>query len=110
MILHVALPILLILGCAIGIPRLIERLVPETIPGLALGAVLSAGALWMISAAIFAGVYSLQAPSSQMIALLGRSDGIWHLLNLGAKAALIWAPVLALVVTTAPRRWKTAVW
>jgi hypothetical protein len=45
-----------------------------------------------------------------MIALLGRSDGIWHLLNLGAKAALIWAPVLALVVTTAPRRWKTAVW
>lgn len=108
--LSLALPALLLVASSILVPRLLERLVPESLAGLTLLGLLSALALWLLSAAGFALLYRMQGPG--MVALLGARPlaGFGHFLGLGAKASLIWAPVLVLTVSTAPRRWRDAVW
>ncbi len=108
--LTLALPALVLVAISILVPRLLERTVPESLPGLvALGAI-SGVALWFLSALGFALLYRVQGP--EMVELLGARPlaGLVHFLTLGAKAALIWAPVLVLAVSTAPRRWREAVW
>jgi hypothetical protein len=110
MILSLIAPVVGLALLAVLVPRGIERLVPETIVGIGLMAVLSAVVLWLLSAGGFALLYLYQ--DSRILTLLADTPGAGsdHFLRLGANAALIWAPVLILVVTTAPRRWKTAVW
>lgn len=110
MITGLLLPTLALMALAMLVPRLVERQVPESLTGLALCAAVSALALWGLSALGFAGLYALDDPL--VLDLLGRdpAGGLRHFAGLGAKAALIWLPVLLLVVSTAPRRWKTAIW
>lgn len=108
--LSLTLPALLLVALAVIVPRLLERAVPESLAGLVLLGLLSALALWLMSALGFALLYRLQGPD--VVALLGARpvDGLGHFLRLGAKAALIWLPVMVLAVSTAPRRWRTSVW
>lgn len=104
------LPALLLTGLAVLVPLLVERRMPETLGGLLLGGLLSALVVWLLSAALFAGLYSLQGPGVLEILRVAPGSGLWHFLKLGAQAALLWAPILVLVVGTSARRWKEAVW
>ncbi|KUF10610.1 hypothetical protein [Pseudoponticoccus marisrubri] len=110
MITALLLPTLALMALAVLVTRGIEALVPESPAGLAAIAVLSSLALWLLSAAGFAGLYLIR--DAQIAVVLGAAPqaGLRHFLGLGAKAALIWAPLVLLVVATAPRRWKTATW
>jgi len=95
---------------AIVVPRRLERLVPETIGGLVFLTVLSCAAMLLISALGFSALYQVENPELTERLLRDGTTGFWHFLSLGAKAGLIWGPILALVVSTAPRRWTTNTW
>lgn len=95
---------------AILVPRRIERYVPETVAGLALLTALSSLALLLLSAAGFSVMYQIESPELTERLLRGGVAGVGHFLSLGAKAGLIWGPILALSVSTAPRRWQTNTW
>ena len=109
MLTSLLLPTVILIATAIAVARGIEALLPETLGAILFGLGLSALGMWVISALFFAGLYILESPElAHAIAKDGR--GIAHLAILGAKSALIWAPVLLLVASTAPRRWKTNTW
>lgn len=103
-----ALPTLLLMGLAVLITRLLELVVPETLVGLGLLTLLAMGLMWGLSGLVFAGLYLWQ--DARIADLLGAGEGLGHFAALGAKSALIWAPLVFLVVCTAPRRWRQAVW
>ncbi|MCC1491386.1 hypothetical protein [Cognatishimia sp. F0-27] len=108
MLTGLALPTLLLMIAAVLITRLIERVVPESGLGLATLGVVSSLVLWLVAGALFATLYLGQ--DSRLAALLASPEGIVHFLALGAKAALIWAPLVGIVTITAPQRWKTNRW
>lgn len=108
MFLALAFPTILLMVLAGLVTRALERAVPESIPGLVLLALISVLVTWGMAAGLFAGLYLWQ--DSRLAGLLGEQQGLGHLLRLGAKSALIWGPVVALTVVTAPRRWRNAVW
>ncbi|ASP19564.1 hypothetical protein ANTHELSMS3_00847 [Antarctobacter heliothermus] len=110
MIADLLLPSLGLMLLAFVVTRGVEMLVPETVLGLAVMALVSAMLCWVLASAGFAVLYGVQ--DGRILALLGQtpSTSAGHFLRLGAKAALLWAPILLLTVSTAPRRWKTAVW
>ncbi|MBP0484353.1 hypothetical protein [Sagittula salina] len=92
---------------AILVTRGVERVMPETLAGLVLTALVGALLMWLLSAGFFALWYALKAPGAAW--LIGQT-GAHHFMLLGAQAALIWGPVLVLTVSTAPRRWRTNTW
>lgn len=109
MFLGLALPSLALIALAILVPRIIERWMPETVLGMATTAAASSFVLWALSACGFALLYQLENP--QLTALLFSTTGsLSYFTTLGAKAVIIWGPVLALVISTAPRRWTTNTW
>lgn len=95
---------------AILVPRRIERYVPETVGGLVFLTLLSSIALLLISAVGFSALYQVENPELTERLLRSGANGFGHFISLGAKAGLIWGPILALVVSTAPRRWQTNTW
>ncbi|WP_299937987.1 hypothetical protein [uncultured Pelagimonas sp.] len=109
MFLELALPSLALMVLAVAIPRVIEPFLPETLPGMAVLVLISALILWLASAIGFALLYRLENPQVAEL-LFSNSDGTRHFLTLGAKAGVIWGPILALVASTTPRRWKTNTW
>ncbi|WP_089277544.1 hypothetical protein [Antarctobacter heliothermus] len=110
MIADLLLPAFGLMLLAFVVPRGVEVLVPETVTGLVVMALVSTLLCWVLASAGFAMLYGVQ--DGGILALLGEvpAASAGHFLRLGAKAALIWAPILLLTVSTAPRRWKTAVW
>ena len=110
MILHVALPVIGLIVIAAVLPALIERRVPETIGGMFLNAVLSAVVLTLVSAVYF--FLSYLERSTAILDLIGvePASGVGHFLKLGLAAGLIWGPVMVLVISFAPRRWKENTW
>lgn len=108
MLIGVALPTLALMGLAVLVGRLVEGRMPETLFGLGLGFAISCVILWGLASLAFGAAYLWRGVA--VAALLSPQAGLPHLVALGAKSALIWAPILALVTITAPRRWKTAVW
>ncbi len=108
MLLSLGLPVLVLLILAVVVTRMVERLLPETLLGLLGVAIIASLVLWGLSSVLFAVIYAVQ--DSRIAALLGASAGLRHMAMLGAKAAIIWAPLMLLTVATAPRRWKTNVW
>ncbi len=101
--LDIALPVLALMGLALGLPYLWALFVPEGIGGLVVSGLLSVA---VIAAAV--SVYLLiwyggargVAPGALVVFL-----GLWV-----AKTALAWAPMLVLGLAAQPRRWKEAVW
>ena len=93
---------------AVLVTRLVERCAPESVAGIAGTALVSALAMWLLSSGGFALLYLWQ--DARIAGLIGAGQGAGHFLRLGAKAALIWGPLVAITVATAPRRWKTATW
>ncbi len=110
MIADLLLPALGLMLLAVLVARGVEVLVPESLVGLAAMALVSALLCWGLASAGFALLYVQE--DARILTLLGDAPtaSAGHFLRLGGRAALIWAPILLLVVTTAPRRWKTAVW
>lgn len=110
MIADLLLPALGLMLMAFVVTRGVEVLVPETVTGLAVMAAVSALLCWPLASVGFALLYGVQ--DGRILALLGEvpAASAGHFLRLGAKAALLWGPILLLTVSTAPRRWKTAVW
>ncbi|MGH1412268.1 MAG: hypothetical protein ACRBB0_02170 [Pelagimonas sp.] len=109
MFVELALPAIVLMVLAVVVPRLVETFLPETLFGMAIIAALSSLILWILASLGFAMLYQWENP--RLAALLFSSTTSWpYFLNLGAKAAVIWGPVLALTVSTTPRRWKTNTW
>ena len=110
MILQLLLPVLALMLVAALVTRGVEALVPESLGGLAATTVISALLVWLLTAAGFAALYTIK--DAKVWELLGQAPraSLGYFLRLGASAVLIWGPVLLLVISTAPRRWKTAVW
>lgn len=109
MLLGLALPTILLMMAAVVVTRGLESVLPESLSGMALTALLSSLALWLLSSAGFALLYMAEGAP---LAALGLTEGgtITHFLSLGARSSLIWAPIVLLVVVTAPRRWRTSRW
>ena len=107
MLVSLALPVLTLMAAAVVVTRLLERAVPESVMGLGLLAALAGGVLWALSAA---GAAALYASGAVPLSVLAEPRGLSHLAGQGAKAALIWGPLVALTVVTAPRRWRHATW
>ncbi len=109
MLLGLALPTILLMLAAVVVARGIESVLPESLTGMALTALLSSVALWLLSSAGFALLYMAEGAP---LAALGVTEGetVTHFLSLGARSTLIWAPIILLVVVTAPRRWRTSRW
>ena len=108
MLTGLALPVLILMAAAILVTRIVERIMPESMAGIAATFVASLILLWLLSALLFAALYAWQGVT--LAAMFGPSQGWRHFLWLGAKSALVWGPVMALVVVTSPRRWKSATW
>lgn len=108
MLIGLGAPVLILMALALLTTRLVEKVAPETLAGLVILGLVSALLLWPLSAGVFAALYVFRGVETA--ALLGTAGGLHHFLTLGAKAALVWAPIVLLVVTTAPRRWKTNTW
>ncbi|MFZ7090901.1 hypothetical protein [Primorskyibacter sp. 2E233] len=81
---------------------------PESMAGIVATFVLSLLLLWAFSAGLFAALYFWRGVT--FASFFGESQGWRHFLWLGAKAALVWGPIMLLVVITAPSRWKESVW
>ena len=109
MLLGLALPTILLMLAAVVVTRGLESVLPESLFGMALTAVMSSVALWLLSSAGFALLYMAEGAP---LAALGVVEGgsVTHFLSLGARSCLIWAPIILLVVVTAPRRWRTSRW
>ncbi|WP_167648119.1 hypothetical protein [Mameliella alba] len=110
MILQLLLPVLGLMLVAALVTRAVEAILPESLGALAATTVISALLVWLLTSAGFALLYTIE--DARVWDLLGQapSASLGYFLRLGASAVLIWGPVLLLVVSTAPRRWKTAVW
>lgn len=108
MVTALLLPSLLLIALAILIPRGLERLMPESLGGLLLLGLISALLLWALSALGFALLY--RWGGAPLARLWADGGAFRHFLWLGLRAGLIWAPVLVLAVSTAPRRWRQAQW
>ncbi|MDJ0822011.1 MAG: hypothetical protein QNJ09_09430 [Paracoccaceae bacterium] len=110
MIVSLLIPTLILMATAAIVTRLVEAVLPESMAAMALCLGLSAALVWLLAAIGFAALYALELP--QAISLLGDRPeaGLRHFLILGAKAGLIWGPIVLLVVATSPQRWKTATW
>ena len=81
MILGLLIPTAILIALAVFVTRGVERLMPETIPGIAAAALLSALALVGLSACLFAVLYLLETPSAAR--LIGQRGGVLHFLLLG---------------------------
>jgi len=108
MVSSLLIPTVVLMGLAVLVTRLVERVMPETMLGLALTALVASGVLWALAGGLFGWLYLSRAP--ELAPILGAGSGLRHLAGLGAKAALIWLPLVLITVATAPRRWKTNVW
>ncbi|SMX39529.1 hypothetical protein [Maliponia aquimaris] len=108
MVVEILLQILALCVLTVLVTRGVEALMPESVVGIALTGVVSALLVWLLASGGFALLYAIQ--DARILGLLDQGPAIGHFLRLGFSAGLIWAPILLLVVTTAPRRWKTATW
>jgi len=110
MMLGLLLPVAVLVAAAILVPRGLERMVPETLGGLVLNGAVSALVLILLSAGYFFLAYLWR--STALLDLIGIAPGqtLGHFLRLGFGAGLIWAPVVVLAVSTAPKRWREAEW
>lgn len=108
MITDLLIPTAILIALAVFVTRGVERLMPETVPGIAATALVSAVALVGLSACLFAVLYLLETPAAAR--LIGQTGSVLHFLLLGVQAGLVWGPILLLVSVTAPRRWRSNVW
>ncbi|WGW04432.1 hypothetical protein [Tropicibacter oceani] len=108
MLLGLALPVVILLILSVLVTRGVEALMPESMAGIVATLIVSALLMWGIAAGLFAGLYLWRGVT--VAAVFGAPEGWRHFLWLGGRAALIWAPLVLLVVVTAPRRWKETVW
>ncbi|MEM8980112.1 MAG: hypothetical protein AAGD04_11555 [Pseudomonadota bacterium] len=107
---EVLVPVVLLMGVAWLLPKLLHRLIGEGVARLFVIGALGAVLLWMGSGA-FIWVSDL-ALEDLARALSGADLGavLGYIAVQGARAAIIWAPVFVLSVAALPKRWKEAVW
>lgn len=110
MIRGILLPVLGLIALAALMPRLFQRVTPETTAGLVMNFALSAAMLTLASAGYFFWAYLRN--DQRLLELVGIAPGyaLAHFLKLGLGAGLIWGPVLLLAVSYVPRRWKENTW
>ncbi|MEM9437526.1 MAG: hypothetical protein AAGA15_13775 [Pseudomonadota bacterium] len=83
------------------VPSQLAKRMPETMLALATNLAVSAVIIWIFSALGFAASYAAQGvPWSVMIA------NPEHFIWLGQVSALLWGPVLLLVLALQPQKWR----
>lgn len=102
------LPVLVMIGFAIIVPRLMARLLPEGVFYLLVIAAVSCTICLLLSCLVFVALYAVQ--NTQMLSAVLLGGGKMHFLKLGAGASIIWAPVLILSVSSLPKLWKETIW
>lgn len=110
MLVSVAVPVAILIALGAIVPRLLERVLPETIPGMVWTVLVSSFVLWALSSLWFVASY-VWLDNSTLRAIGADTDGaVMHFARLGLSAALIWLPIVLLTVVTAPRRWRHGRW
>ena len=103
MIQDVVLPLAFLATAAWVIPLLLFKILPE-------------GVIWLILIGAISTIALVGISASGFYILYGRAGDVvldtapWHFAVLSARAALVWAPVMVLSLSSIPRRWKRAVW
>ncbi|MDQ2090495.1 hypothetical protein [Marimonas arenosa] len=110
MVVSVLLPALGLILCAVVIPIVLERWVPESVGGMIVNGVLTAVLMTLLSTGYF--LWAYQRQDTRLLDAIGFAPGetLGYFLRLGLSAGLIWGPVMILMISTSPRRWKENVW
>ncbi len=102
-LLETALPVVVLMALAIGLPYFWALVLPEGILGLVANGVLS---LVVIAAVVSAYLLVWYGGFGEVSA----GALVWFLALWVAKTALAWAPMLVLGLAAQPGRWKEVVW
>lgn len=97
-------PVLLLVLAAAALPRWLARRLGRRPGARALNAALSALALAALAAAAFLALYLARDPGLWTLMRSAPAAALGHFAGLGARAGLIWAPVLAVSLLSLPRR------
>lgn len=110
MIAGVLLPALGLMLCAVVVPIGLERWLPKTMGGMIVNGFASGATMTLLAAGYF--LWAYQRQDMRVVELLGIAPGetLGYFLRLGLSAGLIWGPVLVLVISFSPRRWKENEW
>ncbi|MCR8724175.1 hypothetical protein [Frigidibacter sp. ROC022] len=108
--LTILLPIAVLVGVAVLLPRWMQRITPETLAGLILNGLASAAVLTVLATLWFFGSYLYRGDVLLDLFEIAPGSTVLHFLRLGLASALIWGPVLVLAVAAVPKRWKEATW
>ena len=92
------------------VPRLWSIIVPEGIPGLFAIATLSAFSLVTLAGLFFIVSYWRAGVTVDGLMDQGIIDSVAYFGRLGLRAAIIWAPMMALSLMALPRTWTRVTW
>ena len=100
------LPVAGIAVVAALLPLMLATRLPQSWGGLGVNLVISGGVLMAVSAGYFAGFYLLE--DARMLAMIGEVSGAagWHFLRLGVLSAMVWGPIVLLVLAMQPQKWR----
>ena len=106
----VLFPALGLMLCAVVIPIGLERWVPESVAGMVLNGVVTAMLMTGLATGYFLWAYARQ--DTRLLDAIGFAPGetLGYFIRLGLSSGLIWGPVMMVVLSTSPRRWKENVW
>jgi len=88
---------------ALAIPYMLGRALPETMRGLMINLVISAGIMWLISCGYFALTYVQRGIETDVV-LSGA--GLMHVALTALKSAIFWLPLVLVQLATQPQRWR----
>ena len=104
------LPAFALAVVAFIVPQVMARFLPEGVGPLMLNALLSILVVFVLSGALFYGLYIRQG----ILALEFSVPDFWATLlffgRLGAMSGIIWLPIVLLSVASLPRKWVKETW
>ena len=107
---QVGAPVVVLILLAWLLPTCLHWLIGEGVVKLFVITAIAATVLWIGTGAY---IWSSDFGWRGLGGVLATADlgaVSWYVFVQGARASIIWAPVLVLSVSSLPRRWKEAVW
>lgn len=92
------------------LPKLLARLFGEGVRALVLVSVASSLLMLGLSATMFFLMTLWRGLPLTAMRELGSGAMVLHFLGVGLLSALLWGPLMALSISTLPRKWKESTW
>ena len=103
------LPVVVIAAIAVLLPLWLAGRLPQSMLGLGVNLVMSVGVLLGVSIAYFA---AFRPPQVMLMITEGGeyfSYAVWDLLRVGLLSAMIWGPIVLVVLAMQPSKWRPEV-